>query len=46
VDRDGHFAQLVFVLTGVVGAEKELCTTGEFNTDIGLCAAAIAAVDC
>ena len=46
VDRDGHFAQLVLVLTGMVGAEKQLCAAGEFNADVGLCAAAIAAVDC
>ena len=46
MDHRGDLAQLVLVLTGVVSAEEKFSAAGEFNSHVGLSAAAIAAVDC
>lgn len=45
VDRDGHFAQFVLVLTGVVSTEEKLGVASEFDSHVRLSAAAIAAID-
>jgi hypothetical protein len=44
VDVDRDLAELVAVLTGVVGAEEELAARGKLHAKIGLSAAPVATV--
>jgi hypothetical protein len=46
LDVLGHLAELLAVLAGVVGAEEELETTLEVDTEVGLGAASVAPVQC
>jgi hypothetical protein len=46
VDVDGDLAELVAVFPGVVGAEQQLATTGERDTQVGLRTAPVATVYC
>src|SRR3954454_22721987 len=44
VDRDRDVAQLLRVLPAVVGAEKQLPTAGQGDTDVGLRTAAVTTI--
>ena len=45
VDADGHLAQLVLMLAGVMSTEEQLGSAGKFHADIRLCATTIASID-
>jgi hypothetical protein len=45
LDGHGDLAELVTVLSRVVGAEEEVAAAGELYTEVGLGAATVAAVD-
>ncbi len=45
VDGHGDLTQLVTVLSRVVGAEEQVTTARELDTEVGLCSATVAAVN-